>query len=61
MANAEMFSGGFVLGAHVHYMCREGYKRRGPENLACGEQGKWVGDVPVCTGGCCFSSILTII
>lgn len=50
VANAEMFGGGFVFEAHVHYTCREGYKMQGAADLACGEQGKWIGEVPVCTG-----------
>lgn len=50
VADAEMFGGGFVFEARVHYTCREGYKMQGPANLACGEQGKWIGEVPVCTG-----------
>ena len=57
MADAEMFGGGFVFGAHVHYTCREGYKMQGPDNLACGEQGKWIGEAPVCTGTFRFSCI----
>lgn len=50
VANADMFGGGFVFEAHVHYTCREGYKMQGAADLACGEQGKWIGEVPVCTG-----------
>ena len=50
MAGADMFSGGFVFRAHVHYTCREGYKMQGPDGLTCGEKGKWVGETPVCKG-----------
>lgn len=61
VADAEMFGGGFVFGAHVHYTCREGYKIQGPDNLTCGEKGKWIGEVPVCTGTFRFNCILTSI
>lgn len=68
MADAEMFGGGFVLGAHVHYTCREGYKMQGQDSLTCGEKGKWVGETPVCKGMLnfivclfvCFLSCVTI-
>lgn len=48
--DAVMFGGGFVFGAHVYYTCNEGYKLKGPDTLTCGEDGKWVGETPVCKG-----------
>ena len=48
--DAVMLSGGFVFGARVYYTCSEGYKLQGPDTLACGEDGKWVGETPVCKG-----------
>ena len=50
VADAEMFGGGFVFGAHVHYTCREGFKMQGQDSLKCGEKGKWIGETPVCKG-----------
>ena len=48
--DAVMFGGGFVFGAHVYYNCNKGYKLKGPDTLTCGEDGKWVGETPVCKG-----------
>lgn len=50
VADAEMFGGGFVFEAHVHYTCHEGYKMEGQNSLTCGEYGKWIGELPVCKG-----------
>ena len=50
MPDAVMFGGGFVFGAHVYYNCNKGYKLKGPDTLTCGEDGKWVGETPVCKG-----------
>ncbi|KAL9989300.1 hypothetical protein ACROYT_G003834 [Oculina patagonica] len=53
VADAEMFGGGFVFGAHVHYTCREGFKMQGQDSLTCGEKGKWIGETPVCKAITC--------
>ena len=48
--DAVIFGGRFVFGAHVYYTCNKGYKLKGPDTLTCGEDGKWVGETPVCKG-----------
>lgn len=50
VTDADIFGGGFVFGAHVHYTCREGYQMQGQDGLTCGEKGKWIGETPVCKG-----------
>ena len=39
-----------TIGSVAKFTCITGFKLEGNSQIVCGDDGKWLGDVPVCVG-----------
>lgn len=58
--NGRVTLTGTVIGARAIYSCEDGFALEGSSEIACGNDGLWVDDPPVCSGKLNMNNLVTL-